>query len=309
LHRVQGDEVTVPIGHPIANTQVYVLDERRKLCPVGVRGEIWIAGAGVTLGYWERPELTADRFVQDPFFSDPQRLMYRTGDLGRLRFDGTLECAGRTDFQVKVRGHRIELGEVEAVLAAHPGVTRCVVDARPLPSGERALCAYVVWRGDAPDDGQQLREHLRSHLPEYMVPSAYVTITAVPMTPNGKVDRRALPDPEGSALRASNAAFQPPQSATELRLAAIWSELLCVPQIGRQDNFFDLGGHSLLAMRAIAMMERETGRRIRPASYVLETLGQIAVHYDAAERGEPAPAETEARGLFGKFIATIRRKP
>jgi acyl-coenzyme A synthetase/AMP-(fatty) acid ligase len=198
VYRVEGDEGSIPIGHPIANTQVYVLDEQRNLCPVGVRGEIWIAGDGVTSGYWQRPELTADRFVTDPFAASPGALMYRTGDLGRLRFDGRLECAGRTDFQVKVRGHRIELGEIESALASHPAVARCVVDARALPSGERALCAYVQWRLEPLDDWQPLREHMRQGLPEYMVPAAYVTIASVPMTPNGKIDRRALPDPEGS---------------------------------------------------------------------------------------------------------------
>jgi hypothetical protein len=308
VYRVEGDEGSIPIGHPIANTQVYVLDEQRNLCPVGVRGEIWIAGDGVTSGYWQRPELTADRFVTDPFAASPGALMYRTGDLGRLRFDGRLECAGRTDFQVKVRGHRIELGEIESALASHPAVARCVVDARALPSGERALCAYVQWRLEPLDDWQPLREHMRQGLPEYMVPAAYVTIASVPMTPNGKIDRRALPDPEGSALRGSSGAFQPPQTPTESRLAAIWSELLCIPQVGRQDNFFDLGGHSLLAMRAIAMMEQGSGKRIRPASYVLETLSQIATHYDASEKAPTAQSESSP-GLFGKLISSIRRRP
>jgi amino acid adenylation domain-containing protein len=308
VYRVEGDEGSIPIGHPIANTQVYVLDEQRNLCPIGVRGEIWIAGDGVTSGYWQRPELTAERFVADPFAARAGSLMYRTGDLGRLRFDGRLECAGRTDFQVKVRGHRIELGEIESALATHPAVARCVVDARALPSGERALCAYVLWRGEALQDWQPLREHLRQGLPEYMVPAAYVTIASVPMTPNGKVDRRALPDPEGSALRASSGAFQAPQTPTESRLAAIWSELLCIPQVGRQDNFFDLGGHSLLAMRAIAMMEQGSGKRIRPASYVLETLSQIATHYDASDKAPAAPAENSP-GLFGKLMSSIRRRP
>ncbi len=309
LYAVRGDEQSLPIGHPVANTRVYVLDERRQLCPVGVRGEIWIGGAGVTLGYWQRPDLTAERFIDDPFSGRAGDRLYKTGDVGRLRFDGVLECAGRTDFQVKVRGHRIELGEIESVLATHPAVARCVVDARPMPSGDRALCAYVVWRDDPERDGQALREHLRRHLPEYMVPSVYVTIDAVPLTPNGKTDRRALPDPAASALRSATQSFQPAESPTETRLAAIWSELLCTPQVGRQDNFFDLGGHSLLAMRAIAMMERDTGRRVRPASYVLETLSQIASHYDAAEPVREAAAEAASGGLFGKLIASFRRKP
>jgi amino acid adenylation domain-containing protein len=308
VHRVGGEESSIPIGHPIGNTQVYVLDERGHLCPVGVRGELWIAGDGVTLGYWDRPELSAERFLPDAFSASTGARMYRTGDLGRLCSDGTLECAGRTDFQVKVRGHRIELGEIEAVLATHAGVARCVVDARPLPSGERALCAYVVWRDGKAGDGQELREHLRQHLPEYMVPSAYVALESVPLTPNGKVDRRALPAPDGAALRAASAAFQAPQTPTEIRLAAIWSELLCTPQVSRHDNFFDLGGHSLLAMRAIALMQRDSGRRVRPASYVLETLSQIASHYDSQDAASDPVPETPA-GLFGRLMATIRRRP
>jgi amino acid adenylation domain-containing protein len=310
VHRVQGDERPVPIGKPIANSQVYVLDESRKLCPRGVRGELWIAGTGVAEGYWQRPELTQERFIADPFGA-PGARMYRTGDMGRLRFDGVLECAGRTDSQVKIRGHRIELGEIEAVLTQHPSVSRAVVDARTLPGSGLSLCAYIVGAEGGDADPQRLRDHLRERLPEYMVPAAFTVITAVPQTLNGKVDRRALPDPEGVLARLSSHAFQPPQTPTEKALAEVWSELLYVPEIGRHDNFFDLGGHSLLAMRAITQMERVTGRRIRPASYVLETLSQIASQYDALSQpppGAPGTSDAGGSGLLGRLLSGLKRR-
>jgi len=309
-HRVQGDERPVPIGKPIANTQAYVLDDSGRLCPRGVRGELWIAGTGVAEGYWQRPELTNERFVADPF-GVPGSRMYRTGDVGRLRFDGVLECAGRTDFQVKIRGHRIELGEIEAVLVQHPSVSRAVVDARTLPGSGLSLCAYIVGSEGSDPDPQSLRDHLRERLPEYMVPAAFTTIASVPQTLNGKVDRRALPDPEGVLARSSSHAFQLPQTPTEKALAEVWSELLYVPEIGRHDNFFDLGGHSLLAMRAITQMERLTGRRIRPASYVLETLSQIASQYDALNQPPPnAPGAGDAAGsgLLGRLLSGFKRR-
>jgi amino acid adenylation domain-containing protein len=309
VHRVRGDERQVPIGRPIANTQVYVLDESLKHCPRGVRGELWIAGAGVAEGYWQRPDLTAERFVSDPF-GEPGSRMYRTGDLGRLRFDGVLECAGRTDFQIKIRGHRIELGEIEAVLMQHPAVSRAVVDARVLPGSGMSLCAYLVWSDAGMPELQALRDFLRARLPEYMVPAVFTTIESVPQTLNGKVDRRALPEPEGVPLRSAAQSFQPPQTATEKALAGVWSELLYVPEVGRHDNFFDLGGHSLLAMRAITSMERLTGRRIRPASYVLETLSQIASQYDSLNQPPPAPGADDPAGpgLLGRLFSGFKRR-
>jgi hypothetical protein len=236
--------------------------------------------------------------------------MYRTGDLGRLRFDGVLECAGRTDFQIKIRGHRIELGEIEAVLMQHPAVSRAVVDARVLPGSGMSLCAYLVWSDAGMPELQALRDFLRARLPEYMVPAVFTTIESVPQTLNGKVDRRALPEPEGVPLRSAAQSFQPPQTATEKALAGVWSELLYVPEVGRHDNFFDLGGHSLLAMRAITSMERLTGRRIRPASYVLETLSQIASQYDSLNQPPPAPGADDPAGpgLLGRLFSGFKRR-
>ena len=305
-YRYTGAETSLPIGTPIWNTRFYVLDASRALCPVGVQGELWIAGDGVTLGYWQRPDLTAERFVADPFSSSAGERMYRTGDLGRLRPDGLLECLGRTDFQVKIRGHRIELGEIEAVIAANPAVSRCVVDTRIVGTGDRVICAYVVMHENQPLEPATLRDSARLSLPEYMVPTVFMAIDSVPLTPNGKIDRLALPIPEGHAQRMAASAFVAPETDSQIRLAAIWKDLLEVPQIGRHDNFFDLGGHSLLAMRAIAAMQQATGRRIRPASYVLETLSQIASQYDAPLPDEPAE---RASGLMGKLLSTLRGRP
>jgi amino acid adenylation domain-containing protein len=237
---------SVPIGRPIGNTQVYILDGRRAPVPTGVEGEIYIGGMGVARGYLNREELTAERFVVNPFSADPRARMYKTGDLGRWLADGTIEFMGRNDGQVKIRGFRVELGEIEARLAAQPGVREAVVMER-----DQRLIAYVVGTPGA----EALRAALAAGLPEYMVPSAYVQLDALPLTPNGKVDRKALPAPQGDAY--ANAAYEAPQGETETALAEIWSELLKVHPIGRHDHFFQLGGHSLLAVRAVTALGRQ----------------------------------------------------
>jgi amino acid adenylation domain-containing protein/thioester reductase-like protein len=250
MPREQGFNAT--IGHPIANTQIHILDQRRQLVPVGVVGEIYIGGTGVARGYLNREELTAERFLADPFSSEPQARMYKTGDLGRWRADGTIEYLGRNDHQVKIRGFRIELGEIEAQLARHEQVKEVVVVAREDVAGEKRLVAYVV-----PDDPssapsvEELRAHLKSALPEHMVPSAFVMLERMPLTPNGKLDRRALPAPELGAYISRG--YEAPQGEVEEILAGIWQSLLRVERVGRQDNFFELGGHSLLIVQ---MMER-----------------------------------------------------
>ncbi|MGY4306617.1 thioesterase domain-containing protein/aryl carrier-like protein [Bradyrhizobium sp. USDA 4369] len=242
----------ITIGKPLANTQIYILDGHGAPSPIGVAGEIHIGGAGVARGYLNRPELTAERFVPDPFCGTAGGRMYRTGDLGRWRADGTIEFLGRNDFQVKVRGFRIELGEIEARLCAHDGVREAVVIAREDGPGDKRLVAYYV--GDDGLGAEQLRGHLQSGLPDYMVPAAYVRLERLPLTPNGKLDRKGLPAPEGEAYAAR--AYEAPQGATEVRLAGIWAELLGVERVGRHDNFFELGGHSLLAMQAISLLGR-----------------------------------------------------
>jgi amino acid adenylation domain-containing protein len=253
------------IGRPIANTRIYILDKHGQPTPLGVAGEIYIGGAGVARGYLNRPELTAQRFLEDPFSGESGARMYRTGDVGRYLADRNIEYLGRNDEQVKIRGFRIELGEIEARLSAQPGVREAVVLAREAELcadreraqrdalGEKRLVAYVVSERTSLDVSQ-LREQLSRELPEYMVPAAYVQLEALPRTPNGKLDRRALPAPEGAAF--AQHAYEPPQGRTEEAIAQIWSDLLSVERIGRQDHFFELGGHSLMAVRLLEQMRR-----------------------------------------------------
>ncbi|HET7460811.1 MAG TPA: amino acid adenylation domain-containing protein [Longimicrobium sp.] len=240
----------VPIGTPISNTRVYVVDDALRPVPPGVPGELCAAGDGVARGYLNRPALTAARFVPDPFGGRPGARMYRTGDRVRWRADGTLEYLGRLDAQVKVRGFRVEPGEVEAVLRGHPGVDDCVVEARAEADGGRRLVAYVVGRAEA----NELRAHLRARLPAYMVPSTFVSLERFPLSPNGKVDRRALPAP---GARADT--YVAPRTPLEEVLAGIWRELLGTDRVGVHDGFFELGGHSLLAMRAVSRVRTALG--------------------------------------------------
>ncbi|WP_345782194.1 amino acid adenylation domain-containing protein [Xanthomonas sp. NCPPB 2654] len=239
---------SVPIGRPIANTHVYILDEQGEPVPPGVSGELHIGGPGVARGYLNRAELTAQRFLVDPFVNDEEARMYKTGDLGRWLPDGNIEYLGRNDSQVKIRGFRIELGEIEAWLAACPKVRDAVVVAHEHSVGDKRLVAYVV----AADDGfsiGELREHLRRDLPDYMIPGAFVRLDALPLTPNGKLDRKALPAPD--QLSQGSREYEAPVGDTEVAMAQIFRELLNLPQVGRDDHFFELGGHSLLAIRMI----------------------------------------------------------
>ncbi|ATB51485.1 MupA/Atu3671 family FMN-dependent luciferase-like monooxygenase [Corallococcus macrosporus] len=264
----------VSIGAPIANTQVHVVDRHLQPVPVGVPGELLIGGDGVARGYLGRPELTAERFLADPFHPDDSRRVYRTGDLARWRADGALEFLGRADFQVKVRGFRIELGEIEAVLARHPAVRQGVVVVRADGGGDRLLVGYVVPEGEAAG-APELRRFLALHLPDYMVPGLFVTLPELPRTPNGKVDRRALPAPDfqGDAGGARVA----PRTTAEMQLAALWAELLKVPDPGVRDSFFSLGGHSILAVQLMAHIERLFGRRLPLATlFRAPTIEQLA---------------------------------
>jgi amino acid adenylation domain-containing protein len=240
------------IGRPIPDLRVYLLDPRRQPVPVGVAGEIHVGGAGVARGYLNRPELTAQRFIADPFAARPGSRLYRSGDLGRWRADGTLEYLGRNDDQVKIRGFRIELGEIEAQLSRHPQVRDAAVIAREDTVGDRRLVAYVVPQPGcaAPLETDALRMHLGAVLPNYMIPSAFVTLERLPLTVNGKLDRKTLPVPQLDAYSARE--YEPPQGEIEERLAEIWQELLQVERVGRRDSFFALGGHSLSAMQVIA---------------------------------------------------------
>jgi acyl carrier protein len=240
---------TVPIGKPIANTRAYVVDAQLQLAPVGVAGELLIGGAGLARGYLHRPGLTAEKFIPDPFGTEPGARLYRSGDLVRYLAGGELEYLGRIDQQVKLRGFRIELGEIEAGLTAHALVKEAVVVAQQGGgSGSERLVAYVVRQPEATTIGAgELRSHLGGKLPDYMLPSAYVFLDALPLLPNGKIDRRALPPPE--LLRAElEETFVAPRTAVEEIMVSIWAEVLGVEQVGVHDNFFtELGGHSLLA--------------------------------------------------------------
>ncbi len=244
----------ITLGRPLDNTQVYLLSPRSTPLPVGVPGELHIGGAGLARGYRSRPELTAERFIPDPYSTQPGARIYKTGDLARHLPDGTVEFLGRIDHQVKVRGFRIELGEIESVLAQHPGIAQTVVLARedrPGISGAKRLVAYLVARtaGEAPKS-QELREFLKARLPEYMLPAVFVTLAALPLTPNGKVDRRALPAPDRD--RASERPYVAPSSPVEAALAALWAEALGVKRVGVNDDFFELGGDSLLVIRVVS---------------------------------------------------------
>ena len=245
----------VSIGTPMNNTSVWILDVAGKPCPRGVSGEIWIGGDGVTLGYLNRPELTAERFIADPFSAKDGARLYRTGDRGRWRNDGTLEHLGRLDFQVKVRGYRIELGEIENTLTTHPGVDRAIVITREDRPGDVRLAGYVVARG-TPPSAEELRDHLRLTLPGYMVPQHILFIPAVPLTPNGKIDRKALPVPDASSAAAS-ADRVPPRTETEAIVLAAMEEVLSLPGLSIRDDFFAVGGHSLLAARLTSRLNKQ----------------------------------------------------
>ena len=268
----QVNPADITIGRPIANTTIHILDRHGQPAPVGIAGEICIGGDGVAIGYHGRPELTAEKFVTDPD-GGPGRI-YRTGDLGRWRADGRIECLGRLDQQVKVRGYRIEPGEIEALLATHPAIRAATVVAREAAPGDARLVAYVVYHpGEAPTVSE-LRRFLRKELPEYMIPAVVVPLDALPLTANGKVDRKELPDPYRMAVRRDTPQ-EPPADGPERDLAEVWQEVLQVAAIGAEDNFFELGGHSLLALRATALFERRTGVRLDPRAFFFQSLRQI----------------------------------
>lgn len=246
----------VPIGRPIANTQCHILDEHLQPVPVGVMGELYIGGVGVARGYLNRPDLTAQRFLPDPFSGCREARMYKTGDLARYRQDGILEYLGRVDNQVKIRGYRIELGEIEAVLSACTAVRSCAVLAREDTPGNKQLVAYVVARNQNPVSVSELQGALKLRLPEYMVPARFVLLDSLPLTANGKIDRQRLPAPvaETAAQETTEAA---PLSDAEKRLVSLWKEALKVDSVSVHDDFFELGGHSLLAIRLASRIREE----------------------------------------------------
>src|ERR1700681_1081571 len=280
--QAQADLPHIPIGRPIANTRLYVLDEQLQIVPVGVAGELYVGGVGVAGGYWDRPALTAEKFIADPFAQTAHARLYRTGDAARFLCDGNIEYLGRVDDQVKIRGFRIELGEIEAVLARHPAVREGVVVAREDVPGEKRLVAYytVSETGGPPVEARELRSHLSAQLPDYMVPAAYVQLKRMPLMVNGKLDRKALPAPEETAYAGRD--YEAPVGDIERRLAEIWADVLKVERVGRQDNFFELGGHSLLGLRLIERMRQQGIQVSVRALFMTPTLAGLAA---AAEKG------------------------
>ncbi len=299
----------IPIGHPIANTQTYILDRYLHPVPVCIPGELHISGIGLARGYFNRPELTAEKFIPNPFVKDQSGArLYKTGDLVRYLPNGDIEFLGRIDHQVKIRGFRIELGEVEAVLRQHSIVQQAVAIVREDQPGDKRLVAYVVSRRDAAPSMNELRDFLQQRLPEYMVPSVFMFLEQLPLTPNNKIDRRELPVPTISRTELESS-FVPPHTHTESVIAEIWQELLNVDKISVYDNFFDLGGHSLLVMQVIAELEKKLKVRLNPGDFIYQTLGQVASTCEEAPQPLSEPeSENFAQKLWGTFKGVISRK-
>jgi myxalamid-type nonribosomal peptide synthetase MxaA len=296
------------IGRPITNTQIYILDSERKPVPVGVSGEIYIGGANVACGYLGRPDLTEERFLRDPFKSDPKARLYKTGDLGRWRADGTVEYQGRNDDQVKIRGYRIELTEVEAHLAKHAEVKDAAVIVREAVPGEKRLVAYATLHDRGSVNGDQLREHLRSGLPEFMVPSVVVILESMPTTPSGKLNRRALPAPDVTAF--GNQTYDAPQGRTEEALAQAWAEVLNLNRIGREDNFFELGGHSLLVLKLLFKINQVLGATLRVADiYKHSSIRQQAAYLSGAAADDRPVSLSEEAALDDDIVGLPARPP
>ena len=284
---------SVPIGRPIANTKLYVLDSQMNPVPPGEKGELYIGGAGVARGYWNRPELTKQKFVPDPFSGDTDARLYNSGDLARYRTDGTLEYLGRIDSQVKIRGFRVELGEIEAKLAEHPAVQASAVIVREASAGNKQIVGYLVLRQDHEVTVNDLLVELRKGLPEYMLPSRLVFLGAMPLTPNGKVDKSALPPPEMTTSDREDT-FVSPRTPLEEMLARVWSSALGVDQVGIRDNFFEMGGDSLLAIRVVDAIKSSSGIGVNVADLfrhatvaeLAESLSNSAPASEDSQRGE-----------------------
>jgi len=272
-----------PIGRPIANTRIYLLDPRGQPVPIGVDGELHIGGVCVARGYWNRPELTEEKFVTDPFGVDPGGRLYKTGDLARYRADGEIEFLGRIDHQVKIRGYRVEPGEIAASLGRHPNVRESVVTAREDDTGAKFLVAYIVPRAGRTPPSFELRSFLKGKVPDYMVPSTFVSLESLPLTPSGKVDRRALPAPSASRPELERP-YVAPRDTLEIELAKIWEKALRVDSIGVRDDFFELGGHSLVAGRLFATIQKSFGKNLTPTILLqAPTIEQLAALLRAGE--------------------------
>jgi amino acid adenylation domain-containing protein len=306
VHRVDEIGHTIPIGRPISNTRIYILDKSLQPAPIGVPGEIFIGGEGVARGYLNRPELTAEKFILNPFGAEANSRLYRTGDLGRFRADGTIEFLGRIDHQVKIRGHRVELHEIELAFSQHPAVREIVVVAREDAAGDQRLVAYVVAESNTKPTATELRRFAQERLPEAMTPSVFVFLDELPLTPNGKVNRKALPAPEGRRPELETT-YLAPGTGPEKAIAKVWSELLGVEQVGSNDNFFDLGGNSLLVVQAQSRLREALGHDLP----VVKLFQYPTVKALARFLGEGAPVslgKTQERGRRKQTASSFRQK-
>jgi len=305
---------SIPIGRPIGNSQVYILDRYHQPVPIGVTGELYIGGDGLARCYLNQPELTDQKFMLNPFSRDPQSRLYQTGDLGRYLQNGNIEFIGRTDNQVKIRGYRIELDEIEATLRQHPGIREVKVLAYEDQPGDKRLAAYIVIEANQPATGNDLRNYLREKLPGYMIPSAFISLDSLPLTPNGKVDYRALPDPHGQYAREKNA-YVAPRNETEKFICQLWSEALKIDRVGIDDDFFSLGGHSLLAAKLFARLDEKFGHSLPlGVLFAAPTIRALAERYRAAKEpskisalvglttGGTLPPVFAVPGVFGNVV-------
>src|SRR5829696_8993657 len=287
----------VPIGRPLGNTLIYILDGSLNPLPIGVPGELHVGGSRLARGYINHPELTSERFIPDPFSDAPDARLYKTGDIARWRSDGNIEFLGRVDDQVKIRGFRVELGEIEVILGQHPAMRGTAVLARMDASGHERLVAYAVPHRRPAPTARELGGYLKERLPEYMVPSAFVTLDNLPLTPNGKVNRKALPTPDPSGLQAENA-YAEPRTPVEEQLVGIWEEVLGLERVGIHDDFFELGGHSLLATRVVSQVRGALGVEL-PLRYLFETptAAGLAKSIEAVQGSAPSVATLGSYGL------------
>jgi aspartate racemase len=307
--RADLERPSIPIGRPLGNTTVYVLDGDLQPVPVGVRGDLYTGGLGLARGYFGRPDLTAEAFVPDPLAERAGERLYRIGDLARWLPDGNLEFLGRRDAQVKIRGFRIEPGEIEAALGAHPAVAEAVVVAREDRPGDRRLAAYLVAAPGEEPSAADLQELLRRSLPDYMVPAVFVVLAALPLNRSGKVDRRALPAPDDVA-RESQASYVPPRNELEERIARVWREVLGVERVGVHDSFFDLGGHSLLLLQAVSRLQEALGHDL-PKGLMFEhpTVASLATALGApAVPTPPAPALERSQDRAAARRESLRQR-
>jgi len=299
---------TVPIGRPVANTQIYVLDDNMQPVPVGVSGELYIGGVQVARGYLNRPDLTAERFIPDPFSDKPDACLYKTGDSARFMPDGNVEYLGRLDFQVKIRGNRIELGEIEAVLLQHSDIREAVVLAREDIPGDQRLIAYIVPNREIENYNREIRNYLLQKLPEYMVPSHIVKLREFPLTSNQKIDRKALPVPECEKVETGTA-YIPPKTELQKKITDIWQELLNNPRVGINDNFFELGGHSLLIVQAYYRLTQAVeGELSITDMFRFPTISALSDYILGSEKGNRDHSQDSTDRANARRMSIMRRR-